>query len=367
VGNRTRILEQLRGIRRNYLHVLAQMGDAGVAADASRYGKLARQHHELEPVVEALERYERKEADLVECRALLAEGGLDEEFRSWTSSELSRLEGELAADFLSLQRLLLPKDPLDGKNVVLEIRAGTGGEEAALFAAEMFRGYCRYAEGHGWRVESTHLAETGLGGLKEVTAVVEGKDVYSRLKFESGTHRVQRVPETEAQGRVHTSAITVAILAEAEEVEVQVEEKDLRIDTFRSSGAGGQHVNTTDSAVRITHLPSGVVVSCQDEKSQIKNRDKAMRILRSHLYERKIQEQNDKIAADRKAQVGSGDRSEKIRTYNFPQGRVTDHRIKYTLYRLDAFMNGEMDEMIDACRTFFETQKIQAQFGSQES
>ncbi|MCB1050526.1 MAG: peptide chain release factor 1 [Acidobacteria bacterium] len=356
------MLERLRVIKQNYEHVMAQMGDPSVASDQQRYQKLAKQHRDLEPIVQAYQAYQNRAQELAEYKAILSDRQADPELLEMAKEEVGPLETQLEEDFLELQRLLLPKDPMDGKNVILEIRAGTGGEEAALFAGEMFRAYCRFAETNNWKVEVADLSETGLGGLKEATAVIEGKDVYSRLKYESGTHRVQRVPETETQGRVHTSAITVAILPEAEDVEVHIEEKDLRIDRFRSSGAGGQHVNTTDSAVRITHIPTGIVVSCQDEKSQIKNREKAMRVLRSHLYERKLQEQHDKIAADRKTQVGSGDRSEKIRTYNFPQARVTDHRIKFTLYQLDGFMNGQMDEMINACRTFFETQRIQEQF-----
>ncbi|MCB1043202.1 MAG: peptide chain release factor 1 [Acidobacteria bacterium] len=356
--------ERLRQIEAQYHQIVAKMSDPGVASDPDTFQKLAKQHRDLEPIVQAFQIYRSMETERDEYEQILNDPESDAEWVALAEAELPPLKRKLETQVLELQRLLLPKDDRDGKNVILEIRAGTGGEEAALFAGEMYRAYSRFAEQQGWRVSTMSVSETGIGGLKEVTAVVEGKDVFSKLKYESGTHRVQRVPQTETQGRVHTSAITVAVLPEAQNIDIDLDENDLRVDRFRSSGAGGQHVNTTDSAIRITHIPTGIVVSCQDEKSQIKNREKAMRVLRAHLYELKEREQQEKIAAERKSQVGSGDRSEKIRTYNFPQGRVTDHRIKFTLYQLDAFMNGAMDEMIRACRAFFEAQRIQEQLAA---
>jgi len=366
LGNTEQILEKLKQIEGNYHQIMAQMGDPTVAADAQAYGVLARQHRELEPIVKAFEQYSELQSDLDEYEEILQDKESDQELVDLAKAEIGQVKQKLADQFQSLQRLLLPKDPMDGKNVILEIRAGTGGDEAALFAAEMYRAYGKYAERKGWRVQVTDYNETGIGGLKEITCVIEGRDVFSGMKYESGTHRVQRVPQTETQGRVHTSAITVAVLPEVEAVELEIDENDLRIDRFRSSGAGGQHVNTTDSAIRITHIPTGIVVSCQDEKSQIKNRVKAMRVLRSHLYEKKVNEQQASIAAERKSQVGSGDRSEKIRTYNFPQGRVTDHRIKLTLYRLSHFLDGDMDEVLQACRSHFEAERIQEQFSGSD-
>jgi peptide chain release factor 1 len=285
----------------------------------------------------------------------MLEGETDKDMRELAEEEFSHLKEELHKVEEELKILLVPKDPNDKKNVILEIRAGTGGEEAALFAAEIYRMYSRYAEKKRWKIEVMDSNQTGVGGIKEITAVIEGKNAYSRLKFESGVHRVQRVPQTESGGRVHTSAITVAILPEADDVEIKIEDKDLRIDTYRSSGAGGQHVNTTDSAIRITHLPTGLVVTCQDEKSQIKNKDKAMRVLRSRLYELELEKQQEEIASDRKNQVGTGDRSEKIRTYNYPQSRITDHRIGKTTYRFNEFLDGELDEFIDELTTHFQT------------
>jgi len=338
------------------------MGQPEIASDPKTYAKIARQHSEIEAIVLSYRTYREYDSELHEYESILADRNSDRELMEMAREELAEVKQKLQDEFSKLQRLLLPKDPLDQKNVIVEIRAGTGGGEAALFAGEMFRAYTRFAENNGFKVQVTQIKETELGGIKEVTGVIEGQGAYSRLKFESGTHRVQRVPQTETQGRVHTSAITVAVLPEAEEIDVDIEEKELRIDYYRSSGAGGQHVNTTDSAVRITHLPTNIVVTCQDEKSQHKNRDKAMRVLRSHLFDFMQKQQNDKIAAERRSQVGSGDRSEKIRTYNFPQGRVTDHRIKMTLYQLDRFMDGDMDEIIRGCIAFFEAQRIQQQF-----
>jgi peptide chain release factor 1 len=285
----------------------------------------------------------------------------DAELRDYAQEELTRLEERLATTENELKMLLVPKDPNDEKNVVLEIRAGTGGDEATLFAAEMFRMYSRYAEAQRWKVEVLSTSESGVGGLKEVIAIIEGRGVYSRLKYESGVHRVQRVPQTEQQGRVHTSAVTVAVLPEAEDVDVKIEAKDLRIDTFCSSGPGGQSVNTTYSAVRITHLPTNTVVSCQDEKSQIKNREKGMRVLRARLYEMEMEKQQQALAKERKAMVGSGDRSEKIRTYNFPQNRVTDHRIGLTLHQLGDVMDGKLQPIIDALVTHYQAEKLKQQ------
>ncbi len=353
------VLAKMEDIVFNFERLLEKMADPSIAADAQAFQKLARSHKELEPVVESYRRFKVDLAELEEYETILDGKEEDAELVALARESIGELKERVETGFYELQRHLLPKDPLDGKNVILEIRAGTGGEEAALFAAEMFRAYTRFAEENRWKMTISSISETGIGGIKEVTCVIEGPDTYSKLKFESGTHRVQRVPQTESQGRVHTSAITVAVMPEADEIDVQVDEKDLRIDTYRSSGAGGQHVNTTDSAVRVTHLPSGIVVTCQDERSKIKNKEKALRILRTHLYDQKLREQESQISAERRSQVGSGDRSEKIRTYNFPQGRVTDHRIKFTLYQLGDFMNGHMDEMIKACRTHFEARRIQ--------
>ncbi|QTD54391.1 peptide chain release factor 1 [Sulfidibacter corallicola] len=357
------VLKQLDSVVHSFKTVEEKMADPHIVADANQYSKLAKQYRDMAPIIEAYNRYRGASDEIEEYESLLAGKDEDPELVELAREGLPAAKETAEETFLELQRLLLPKDPLDGKNIILEIRAGTGGEEAGLFAAEMFRAYSRFAETNGWKVNVSSINETGIGGVKEVSAVIEGSDVYSKMKYESGTHRVQRVPQTETQGRVHTSAITVAIMPEAEDVDVEIKESDLRIDRFRSSGAGGQHVNTTDSAVRITHNPTGVVVSCQDERSQIKNREKAMRILRAHLYDLKLREQQDKVAADRRSMVGSGDRSEKIRTYNFPQGRVTDHRIKVTLYQLDHFMNGQMKEMIEACRSSFEAERIKEEFG----
>ncbi|SDF93246.1 MULTISPECIES: peptide chain release factor 1 [Thalassobaculum] len=315
--------------------------------DSSAFQKMSRELSELAPVVAKVEALKRTRAELAEARAL-ADGG-DAEMKELAEAEIYEIESRLPDLEREVQVLLLPKDEADEKNVILEVRAGTGGDEAALFAADLFAMYQRYAQNHGWRVEVMEVSENEVGGYKEAVASITGRGVYARLKFESGVHRVQRVPVTESQGRIHTSAATVAVLPEAEEVDIHIEDKDLRVDVYRSSGAGGQHVNTTDSAVRITHIPTGVVVTQQDEKSQHKNRAKAMRILRARLYDLQRQAADDARAADRKSQVGSGDRSERIRTYNFPQGRVTDHRINLTLYKLDRVITGEaLDEVLDA-------------------
>jgi peptide chain release factor 1 len=319
-----------------------------VLADKALYQKTAKAHSELTEVVEKYREWKSLRKALEETKTLLGEASTDAEMKALAHEELADLEGRQTKVEEELKILLLPKDPNDEKNVILEIRAGTGGDEASLFAQEIFRMYNRYAESQGWGVEVLSTSLSGIGGVKEVIALIEGQKVYSKLKYESGVHRVQRVPATEQQGRIHTSAITVAVLPEADEVEIEIDPRDIRIDTFCSSGPGGQSVNTTYSAVRITHLPTGMVVSCQDEKSQIKNRAKGLRVLRSRLYELKLQEQQKQITEERRSMVGSGDRSEKIRTYNFPQNRLTDHRIGLTIHQLDRVMDGKIDDVIEA-------------------
>ncbi len=325
------------------------MSDPALMANQEKFRALTKEHAELAEVVEAYGQYRKVCEDIEGNRELLKEN--DEELRVMAKAELPDLEARKEDLAQQLKVLLLPKDPNDGRNIILEVRAGTGGDEAALFAGDLFRMYSRYAEGRRWKVEIMSSTESEAGGVKEIIALISGEKVYSRLKFESGTHRVQRVPETEAQGRIHTSACTVAVLPEADDVDVDINPADLRIDVYRASGAGGQHVNKTESAVRITHLPTGVVVSCQDEKSQHKNKAKAMKVLQSKILDARVAEQQAAQAADRKSQVGSGDRSERIRTYNFPQGRCTDHRIGLTLYKLDAIMQGDLNEIIDALTT----------------
>jgi peptide chain release factor 1 len=352
------MLDRLAEVERHYEELERLVSDPAVLADRRRYVTLAKERAQLEETVTCWRERRRLADDIEQHRELLREK--DEELRELAKNELPALEARLAELDVTLRRLLLPKDPNDERNTVLEIRAGTGGEEASLFAAELFRMYSRYAERQGWRVEVLSSSPTGLGGFKEVIALVQGKGAFSRLKFEGGVHRVQRVPVTETQGRIHTSAVTVAVLPEAEDVEVELDDKDLRIDVFRSSGPGGQSVNTTDSAVRVTHLPSNLVVTCQDEKSQHKNKAKALKILRARLLERARQEQQSEIAANRRAMVGSGDRSEKIRTYNFPQNRVTDHRVNLTLHQLDRILDGDIDAIVDALVTQQQAEALQA-------
>ncbi len=348
--------KRLEETERRFDELTTQMTDPAIINDQAQYRKIAKTHNDLSVTVGKYREWVIANKQLEESRAMLNEA--DPDLREMAKDEILKLEPRMAQLEEEMKILLLPKDPNDEKNVVLEIRAGTGGDEATLFAAEMFRMYGRFAESRGWKVEVTSSSESSAGGLKDVTALVSGNRVYSQLKYEGGVHRVQRVPETEQQGRTHTSAITVAVLPEADEVEIKIDAKDIRIDTFCSSGPGGQSVNTTYSAVRITHLPTGVVVSCQDEKSQIKNRAKAERVLRSRLYEIELEKQQDKIGAERRTMVGTGDRSEKIRTYNFPQNRVTDHRIGLTLHQLDLVMEGKLDAIADALTAHYQTERL---------
>lgn len=350
------MLEKLEKIALRYEDLQAQLGSPEVYGDARRLKTVTRELKELEPVVGAYRAFDRAERSVAEAEALLH----DPDFRELAQEELcaARAERERLAE--ALKRLLLPRDPRDGRNAVMELRGGVGGEEGALFAAALLRMYTMYAQSRGWKMDIVNLNETELGGVKECSVLIEGEGVFSRLKFESGVHRVQRVPETESGGRIHTSAATVAVLPQAEEVEVEIDSRDLQIDTYRASGAGGQHVNKTESAIRITHLPTGLVVECQDERSQYKNKDKAMKVLRSRLYEKELSRQSAAEAAERRSQVGSGDRSERIRTYNFPQGRVTDHRIGLTLYRIEAIMDGDLDELIDALVTADQAEKLKS-------
>ena len=356
------IFDRLEQMEQRYNEMQAQFSLPEVLNDHEKYSKTAKALREIEVPVEKYRELKQVRQGLADARAMLAES--DADLRAMAQEEIAALEPREQALEEELKVLLLPKDPNDEKNVILEIRAGTGGDEASLFAAEIFRMYTRFAEQKRWKVEVMSISESGIGGYKEVIAIVEGERVYSQLKWESGVHRVQRVPETEQQGRVHTSAVTVAVLPEAEEVDIKIEAKDIRIDTFCSSGPGGQSVNTTYSAVRITHLPTNTVVSCQDEKSQIKNREKGMRVLRSRLYEVEMQKQQDALAKERKQMVGSGDRSEKIRTYNFPQNRLTDHRIGFTIHQLEQVMDGKLQPIIDALITHYQAEKLKQETAS---
>ena len=351
------MFERLNQIESRYDELTQALSSPDIVNDSARYQKTAKAHSEISEVVEKYREYKDLTRGIAESRSMLADEK-DPEMLAYAREELDRLESRVATIEQDLKLLLLPKDPNDEKNVILEIRAGTGGDEATLFVAEMFRMYTRYAETQRWKVEVLSTSESSVGGLKEVIAIIEGKRVFSQLKYESGVHRVQRVPATEQQGRVHTSAVTVAVLPEAEDVDVKIEAKDLRIDTFCSSGPGGQSVNTTYSAVRITHIPTNTVVSCQDEKSQIKNREKGMRVLRARLYEMEMQKQQDALAKERKAMVGSGDRSEKIRTYNFPQNRVTDHRIGLTIHQLEQVMDGKLQPLFEALEAYYQEEKL---------
>ncbi len=353
------MLEKLAQIEENYEEINQQLSQPDVTSDIDAYTKLMKQHKSLGDIVEKYREAKKMQEDLDGAREVL-DATENSEMQELAEMEISELEESMQKAEEDLKVLLIPKDPNDEKNVILEIRAGTGGDEATLFAAEILRMYARYAETQGWKMEVMNASDTGVGGMKEAFAMIEGDNVYSKMRFESGVHRVQRVPQTESSGRIHTSAVTVAVLPEAEEVDIQIDQNDLRIDTFCSSGPGGQSVNTTYSAVRITHEPSGLVVSMQDEKSQIKNREKAMRVLRARLQEIEEQKQHDELAADRKLMVGSGDRSEKIRTYNYKENRVTDHRIGLTVHQLDLVMEGDLEQFIDALITHYQTEKLQA-------
>ena len=337
--------------------ILSELNEPGVANDPARFQKLMKEQSELQPIVDAYKEYKACQQTVEESLMMLDEES-DEEMREMLKEELADAKSRIEELETELKILLLPKDPNDSKNVIVEIRAGAGGDEAALFAAEIYRMYVKYAESRRWKTELMSLNENGIGGFKEVTFMINGAGAYSRLKYESGVHRVQRVPETESGGRIHTSTITVAIMPQAEEIDFQLDLTDCKFDVFRASGNGGQCVNTTDSAVRLTHIPTGIVISCQDEKSQLKNRDKALRVLRSRLYDMELQKRHDEEAEARRSQVGTGDRSEKIRTYNFPQGRVTDHRIKLTRHRLDTILNGDLDEIIDSLIAADQTAKL---------
>lgn len=352
------MLDKLAEVEKRYQELEGMMSDPQLLGHQREYSRVAKERSELEEIVSCYREWRKVDREMQENRQLLEEA--DEAIRELAKEELIDLRERKEVLEERLKILILPKDPNDARNVIVEIRAGTGGDEAALFAAELFRMYSRYAETRRWRVEMMSSNPTGLGGYKEIIMSIEGQGAYSRLKFEGGVHRVQRVPVTEGSGRIHTSAVTVAVLPEADEVEIAIDPKEIRIDVFRSSGPGGQSVNTTDSAVRITHIPTGIVISCQDEKSQHKNRAKGMKILRARLLEKKQEEQRSEIAATRKSMVGSGDRSERIRTYNFPQGRLTDHRINFTLYKLDRVMEGELDEVIDALITHYQAEALKA-------
>ena len=352
------MFEKLDFITEKYDELAAKVADPEIINNQTLWQKHIKEMSDMEPVLKKYTDYKKAKQELIDTREILEEG--DEEMKELAKMEISRLEEDIETFEEELRILLLPKDPNDEKNVILEVRAGTGGEEAALFGADLLRMYGRYAERNRWKTELMDTNETGIGGIKEAVMIIKGKGAYSRLKFESGAHRVQRVPETESSGRVHTSAATVAVLPEVDDVEVDLDPNDVRVDVFRASGNGGQSVNTTDSAVRLTHEPTGLIVTCQDEKSQIKNKEKAFKVLKARLYDLEMQKQQEEIAGQRKSQVGSGDRSERIRTYNFPQGRVSDHRIGMTLYKLDAFLDGDIDEIVDGLITNDQAEKMKS-------
>ena len=352
------MFDKLSFVEERYEELSRRISDPEVIADHEVWQKLCKEHSDITPIVEKYREYKQNKDTLDEAAEMLREGGLENEFRELLDDEIKSAKENIERISEELKILLLPKDPNDDKNVIVEIRGGAGGDEAALFAADLFRMYSMYAESKRWKTEVLSSNETGIGGYKEISFQITGAGAYSRLKFESGVHRVQRIPETESGGRIHTSTVTVAIMPEAEEVDVEINPDDLQIDTYRSSGAGGQHVNKTESAIRITHIPTGLVITCQDERSQHKNREAAMKMLRSRLYQMKEEEQAAAVAADRKSQVGTGDRSERIRTYNYPQGRVTDHRIGLTLYKIEQIMNGDLDEIIDALIASDQSEKL---------
>lgn len=355
------MLDKLKKVEERFEDINEKLCRSDVVADLEQYKKLMQELKTLTPIVEEYRRCKAAESDAAEAKALLDAGGLEHEFKEMVLEELDSARERAAENSERLKVLLLPRDPNDDKNVIVEIRGGAGGEEASLFAGVLYRMYSMYAEAKGWKCEVLNSNPTELGGFKEISFMIEGEGAYSRLKFESGVHRVQRVPETESQGRIHTSTVTVAVLPEAEDVDVEINPADLQIDTYRSGGAGGQHVNKTESAIRITHLPTGTVVECQDERSQYKNKDRAMKILRSRILEAEREKQHDAIAGERRAQVGTGDRSERIRTYNYPQGRVSDHRINLTLYKIEAILNGDLDELIDALITADTAEKLKSE------
>ena len=352
------MMEKLSFIENKYDELSHQIADPAIMGNQSEWQKLVREHSDLEDIVTKYREYKTREQQLEENKAMLSENGLDSEMKEMFQEDNKILEAEMEEIRDAIQVMLIPKDPNDKRNVFVEIRGGAGGDEAALFAHSLYRLYVKYAEARNWKVELMSVNETDIGGFKEVVFMIKGDGAYSRLKYESGVHRVQRVPETESSGRIHTSTATVAIMPEVDDVDVQIDPNDLRIDVYRSSGNGGQSVNTTDSAVRITHIPSGIVVAMQDEKSQLKNKEKGMKVLQARLYEQAEQERNQGIADERRSQVGTGDRSERIRTYNYPQGRVTDHRIGMTLYKLEAFMDGDIDEMLDALAAYDQSEKL---------
>ncbi len=354
------MFDKLAFVEKRFEEINGLLSTPEIVSDNEQFKKLMKEHKELSPVVEKYREYAAAKTAEEEAKSLLDEGGLDKDFKELVEEEYLTAKNDIVRISEELKILLLPKDPNDDRNVIVEIRGGAGGEEAALFAHSLFRMYSMYAETKRFKVDVINLNETELGGCKEVSFMIEGEGAYSRFKYESGVHRVQRVPETETSGRIHTSTVTVAVLPEAEDVEIDINPTDLQIDTYRSSGAGGQHINKTESAIRITHLPTGLVVECQDERSQFKNKDKAMKVLRSRLYEMEQAKQTEAIASDRKSQVGTGDRSERIRTYNYPQGRVTDHRIGLTLYKIDQILNGDLDEVVDALITYYRAEMLKS-------